>query len=55
MKVKLFGDCICGKALSCEGELPNFKFSDGEQEWRALPHEHLVTLCPQCGRLINLT
>lgn len=55
MKVKLFGECVCGKTLTAEGDLPEFKFSDGKHEWKALPHEHLVTLCNQCGRLVNLT
>ena len=55
MRVKLFGDCLCGKAITAKGDLPQIEFNDGNKSWKGYPAEHLVILCPQCGRLVNLT
>lgn len=55
MKVKVFGECQCGKTISAKGDLAEFEFEDGKHSWKGFVTEHFVVLCPQCGRLINLT
>jgi len=50
----LTGVCKCGRHFSIYAQMPEtIEVSSGGEVFKVKPGEHIVIVCPACGKLVN--